>query len=527
MRVWLVAAGIVVVLGGSAAVVLLGLMGDESTAAALAPADSLGYVHATLDPALDQKRALASLAKRLPEDAQRQLEKSLPQALDSFLGEANLDFEKDIKPWLGGEAAFFVSGDLTKTPEGAALFETKDAQKSLEVARRVAAEEGGEPTAETHRDVEYSVVTGSGGPDEPDVAYGIVGDFLVIGTVDGLKGAVDASEEGGIEGNASYSELVGSLTPDRLLTYWVDTPKIFETMTKEIPEQEREQFAASPLFSAQEPQAGALFATDDSVVFEGVSAKSDESPGLFQTVPADPGFLASLPEDTWFSFVFPALGKNLDTILESTPESEQAEQAFTDATGLSLREDVLSWMGDAGLFVAGENVTQLGGAVIVESSDAAKTKTFLDRLVDSGLEEGIAVRPTTAGGQDGYELADASVPGTVTALAGERLVIAIDAPQAGEEDSAVAGALGERGRLGDTKVFSRASESLGEGYAPIFFVDVDGVTRVIKSTFGETSAPPEFVEAERYLKRLSHIVAGARDDGDRIMQRVVIGTTEP
>lgn len=527
MRVWLVAAGILVVLGGSAAVVMLGLMGDESTAAALAPKDSLGYVHATLDPALDQKRALANLAKRLPEDAQEELEKSFPKALDSFLGGANLDFEKDIKPWLGGEAAFFVSGDLAKTPEGAALLETKDAEKSLEVARRVATEEGGEPEDATHREVEYSVLPESGGPNEPKTAYGIVGDFLVIGTVDGVKGAIDASEEGGIDGNESYSELVGSLTPDRLLTYWVDTPAIFETMTKDIPAEQREQFASSPLFSAQQPQAGALFATDESVVFEGVSSKSEENPGLFQSVPADPEFLGSLPEDTWFSFVFPSLGKNLEPVLESTPDFEQAEQAFTDATGLKLREDVLSWMGDAGLFVAGENVQQLGGALIVESSDPAKAKTFLDRVVNTGLEQGVAVRPTTAGGQQGYELADASIPGAVTAVAGERLIIAVDAPDVAEEDSAVAGALGEGGRLGDTEAFSRATDSLGEGYAPIFFVDVGGVTRVIKSTFGETSTPPEFAEVEPYLKRLSHVVAGSRDDGDRIMQRLVIGTTEP
>jgi hypothetical protein len=526
MRVWLVAGAILAVLGGSVAVVALGLMGDDAGAPALVPQDSLAVVHATLDPSLDQKRALLSLSKRLPEDAQKQLEQSLPKALDNLLGEANLDYEQDIKPWLGGEVAAFITGDIMTEPDGAALLETTDAEKSLEVARRVVTEEAGEPTDETYKEVAYSLVPKTN-DDEPQGAFGVVDDFLVIGTHEAFKATVDAGDAGSIEDNASYSELVGSLTPDRLLTYWVDTPKLFDAATADMPAEEAELFASSPLLAQQQPQAGALLATEESVVFEAVSDKPEDNPGLFQVAPNDAGFLGSLPDTAWFSFLVPAIGQNLEGLLDSVPDSKEVEQQFSEESGLNLREDVLSWMGDGMLFVAGERVEALGGGIVVQSSDAEATTSFLDRIVDTGLEQGVAVRPAEAGGLKGFELADASVPVRVTALGGDRLVLAVDAPDVREEQSAVAGVTGDGGRLGETTRFRNATATLGEGYAPFLYLDVNSLTQVIKSTFGESSAPEEFTEAEPYLQRLSHVVGGTRDDGARIMQRLVIGTSAP
>lgn len=531
MRVWLIVVGIVAVLGGGATLIAMQLAGDDAGAAAVVPKQSLAYVHVTLDPSLSQKRALASLTERLPDDAKEQLEKSVPKLLDEALDEAKLDYEQDIKPWLGGEAALFVTEVTPDDPNGGVLLETTDAEATLEVMRRTVEEELGAPEEQTHREVTYWVLppADDAPPDEPEASYAVVGDFLVIGTTGAVEGTIDASIDGGIDGTASYTELTGLLTEDRLATYWADTPKLFDAMLQDAPKSVSQQFATSPLFNQQAPSAGAVVAAEDSVVFESASLKPEEA-GLLQSTPQDAGLMASLPEQTWFSLVIPGVGKNITSFMDSLPEEmdpEQAEQQFQQETGLDLREDVLSWMEDGALFVSGDSVPQLGGALIIESNDAEATTSFLQRLVDSGLDQGVGVRPTSAGGLEGFELADDSIPMRVAAVAGERLVLAVDSPEVAEEDSALAGATGDGPTLAENDAFTQATAALGDDYAPAFFLDIGAATQVAKSAFGESSVPPEFTEAEPYLNSFSSVISGMHDDGEHLLQRLVVSTNEP
>ena len=43
------------------------------------------------------------------------------------------------------------------------------------------------------------------------------------------------------------------------------------------------------------------------------------------------------------------------------------EQQFKAATGLDLQKDVIDWMGDFGIFVRGTSVSELDGALMVET----------------------------------------------------------------------------------------------------------------------------------------------------------------
>ena len=523
MRVWLIGAAIIAVLGGGVALVAADLMGDEAGAAALVPVDAVAYVHATLDPSLDQKRAIADLAQRLPEGAGKQLQESIASQLDSALGEVDLDFEQDIKPWLGGEVALFFQGDFTQ-PHGAVLLETTDTEAALDVARRIAAAEDLQPTDETYRDHTLSVLPP---PDaaETEGAFGIVGDFLVVGTPDGVRGAIDASADGGIEGNPSYAQLVGALAPDRLITYWVDTPTIFEGMQEQLPADQAEQLTGTPLAAAQQPQAGAVLAEDDAVVMEAVSTKPDGEAGLLQMVPTEEGLLASLPQEAWLGLAIPSIGTNVTALLDSTPDAQEVEQQFTQMTGLDLRDDVLSWMGDAALFVQGNALPSLGGALIVNSDDPEATRTFLQRVVDTGMQQGLAVAPTRAGDLEGFALVEGSAPVHATALAGDRLILAVDSGQVFEAESAVTAITADGPTLADTEAFFNATSALGDDYTPMFFLDVRALTEVVRSAFGQSSTPQEFTEAEQYLQELSHVIAGVHDDGELVLQRVVIGAT--
>ena len=59
---------------------------------------------------------------------------------------------------------------------------------------------------------------------------------------------------------------------------------------------------------------------------------------------------------------------------------DQVLRQFEQQTGIDLREDVLSWMGDAGVFVPGTTLSDIGGALVVESKDAAKSEAFVGEL---------------------------------------------------------------------------------------------------------------------------------------------------
>lgn len=516
MRTKLVIAGIVVVVGAGIAAVALGLVGgSDSDAANLVPEDALAYVDVSLNPPLSQKRAIGSLAERLPEDAQKKLTEAIPKGLNSMFEEIDLDYEQDVKPWLGDEIAGFAQGaDGT----GAALLATTDPDAAVAAATKAVEKDMGALKDATHREVTYSA--------SKEAAVAIVGEYLVVGHPDGVKGVIDASHDGGLSSTEGYSNLVGSLEPDRVVTYWVDAPALFDEMEKaqELDKAEREQLAAVTQF--QTAIAGSIFATSETVVLEYVSDKPDDADAEMAYTPSDPELLGRSPASAWLGFVMPDIGKNAKKLVDAMAEDEPVEEEFRKALGLELN-DVLSWMGDAALYVGGNQVSNLSGALSVTSSDPAATEKFVNAIIDAGTAQGLAVRSTSAGDLKGFEVADPNMPARVQIFGGDRLVLAVDSQGAGGGSTAMAGVTGEGDTLADDGTFTDASDALGSGYAPIFYLDVNRATEVVKSTFGQSSTPPEFVEAEQYISRIAYLVAGTRDDPDRVLQRLVIGTTDP
>lgn len=518
MRMKLVAAGIFVVLAGGIAVVALGLVGGNPTAADLVPPDALGYVDVSLDPSLSQKRAIASLAERLPKDAQEKITEALPKGLNSLFEEIDLDYEQDVKPWLGDELAGFVHR-ADPDPLGAALLQTTDPEAALAAATKAVEKDVGPLADATHREVSYSVAK--------DVAVGVVGEYLVVGDAKSFKAVIDAWHDGGLSGSEDYSTLVGSLEPDRVVTYWANTPAILDQMEKSeaLSAEERQQLSFPGLGQFQTALAGSVFATSESVVFEQVSNKPDGAGEDIAYTPSDAGQLGTAPASAWFGAVIPGVGDAARKALDTFEKEEPVREPFREAVGLEL-DDVLAWMGDGTLFVGGSQLSNLSGALSIASSDPAATEKFVTALVDAGTQQGVAVRSTTVGGLNGFEIADATIPARVRLLGGDRLVLAVDAQGAGDDSTATAGITGDGETLAEDKTFMAAGGGLGTDYAPVLFLDVQRATEVVKSAFGQSSIPPEFAEVEKYIAPIGYLAGGTREDPERVHQRLVIGTTD-
>src|SRR5215203_1969315 len=94
---------------------------SASGPATLAPAGSVVYAEATLDPDEDQQAAIESLIEKFPgqgsagERIRGLLEKAFSEP------EIGLSYADDIEPWLGDRAGFFLSS-LTPGSDGSGAF---------------------------------------------------------------------------------------------------------------------------------------------------------------------------------------------------------------------------------------------------------------------------------------------------------------------------------------------------------------------------------------------------------------------
>ena len=184
-------------------------------------------------------------------------------------------------------------------------------------------------------------------------------------------------------------------------------------------------------------------------------------------------------------------------------------------TGLDIKRDFLSWMGDLGVSVQGSSLFDLRGGVVIESRDPAVSKRAVEAVRRLLEREDAPLKPLSLPGLDGFALGDPSVPEDINVVAADSVVIAYGNKATLE--------LLEPGRmLGDTKLFRRAEASLGDGFAPSAFIDVPAVVGLLES-FGAGADETYAKEVKPLLAHVSYAVAGARLHDDKVIQRSVLG----
>jgi hypothetical protein len=479
--------------------VALGCGNDESASSAtsLAPAGSQFYAEVDLDPSGDQKQAIDELIGKFPgegsagERLRGLIEKGLRES------DAPINFENDVEPWLGDSAAFFVGA---RNPEAsAALLATTD-----EDAARDALEKSfeGKARERSYKDVDYLVEA------EGDGAGGVVDGYLVVGTVAGLKAAIDTSEGGSpMSDSERYEKATADLTEDRLGLFYVNLPALYETV-----QQQPGAAAALGQFRDmfKDPVAGSFDADRDGVLIE-----ADAPASLARSMPffgQGSELVNELPADSWLALAQPDLGKVLDYYVEAFGASvggrDAIESQFRAATGLDLDRDLLAWMGDFALFVRGTSLADLNGGVVIETTDPTASARLISRLGQlSRQSPGTTVKPLSVpGGGKGITLRDGDLPAPVHIFQREdRVVVAYG-------DAAAEDALAPTERLGDAPEFTDAAQALN-GYAVSFYVAVAPVLELADSQAGND---PDWQNARPYLEPLKALVSGTSGDADEL-----------
>lgn len=518
-----IAAALVV--GGGAFALTRFMAPAEDSAIEFVPQDAVGYFNVFIRPSNSQKQALDDLLQKFPGiDSTDEAIRKITDLLDDALSEGGMDYQEDVEPWLGDQVAGFLttSGDL-ETPDFAFLVESKSDAAAQDFVEKLAEEDGVVLEDKTYEGQTYQMEEDG----DEDFAVSILDGYLVAGTEGSVKDVIDTRADGKtLEGQERFTQATEPLSDDWIGLFYLDTAEFFEEFAKEegFGPQERAALEAFG-FDEQQPQAGILYVTSDSVAFETTGGFSPGTQfGDITEAVTGAGIVPELPGDTWAAFGVPSFGDFFNGLFDMFSDvpggvgREQIDAMFYGQTGLRLEEDVLSWMEDFGLFVQGTSIRDIGGGLVIESNDPGKTARLLEKLEEVVTQQGIGTEREELAGLEGFSVQIPGVPARVYALGGERLVIAY-----GEE--AATAAAGEGATLEESEHFAAAQDAVGEDFNISFYLDVDAAQEFGEAVAGFAGAPMDVYEEDvkPYVDVFTHVVAAAKSEGDTIVQKLVVG----
>ncbi len=512
MRKSLVIALIVATLAGGVAFAAIKIFQpEEDLAVRYVPEDALAYGSLFLDPGNAQKIAIEDLLSRFPNaDDPEQAGDLLVDLFNEALAAEGLTFEDDIEPWFGDQLAFFAEPPslLNGETNAAALIGVIDSGKAHSFLAGLAKEEAGVQEA-TYQGFKYFR--------EDDFAVGVVDDFLVAGTEGGLKSAVDAHTGESLADSDRFQEVADSLEEDRVALFFLDLGPIMQFA----------QMAGGDLgfLGFDEPFGAVIYTRSNGLVFE---TSTGAGPGEGDS----PGLLPELPDSAWGAIGLTGMGDQIREFYEGLASSAipgvdlgAIADQFRQETGLDLEADVLGWIEDGGLFIAGRDEPDLGGGAVLSTNDpdaTARAVKVLERVLE---KEGEPVGPSQVEGYEGFTIKSQveGVPESVTTYGPDfHVVYSGNLLFAGVGERYAEQVLTGEATLADDPTFEDAGAALGEGFTISVFLNIDTVTEIAEAA-GASTDEIYVTDVKPFLDPISFIAAGSKKVGDRVTQRLLIG----
>ncbi len=482
--------------------------------AAVAPPQAPVFIGFTVRPEGETKQNIETLAQKIAgvDDLGELIITELENAA-SGEGE-ELDFEKEVEPWLGEEGGIFLQDYEEEDFEsyGAAI------QTSDEDAAREFVDKQIESDDEAAEDGSYD-----------GVDFKVQEDETTIGVFDGLvafaedeatfKAMVDASDGENLAGGEDYGSAVAGAPDGSAADVFVDIGALIEESGGEI-DSETELFLDSVGIEPDEATAVAsLVPGSEQIEIDLSTDLSGDNP------PAGDAseLLGSLPATSVAAFASPEFGQRfnegIDQIDEQGIPSEgipphKLKKTLKEA-GIDL-DSIASSIGDVGAYVTGNSESTLGGALVLDSEDEAQAKNTVDNI-------GLFLRSTgTPGitriseGASGFSIRspDLGRQPVVVVSKGSRIAI-------GYGLAPTLASFQESGKtLADSAPYREALDALGS--TPIaFFVDGPPALKLAKALV--PSGEGEFEAAEQYLQKIGYLAIGSEASDDLAKAKLIIG----
>jgi hypothetical protein len=475
--------------------------GDPDTdPAALAPARAPIYAEVSLESDDDFKSVASKLSGK--PDASAEITKLLEQSINE--DGANVDFEKDLKPWIGDRIGIYFTDLSDDDSQGAFLAPTKDAdkaEKSLAKLLKETDEDDKKPqiSGKKYKDVEYQVDSAN------DSAYAVIDGTAVFGTEQGVKGSIDAQDGESLAETDGLKTARDQVEDDGLVFAYASLRQLASAFGSG---------AEAAQFQQLLGQSGDRIAMsgdveDDAIQFEVAQL------GIKDGINAEPGsLLAEMPADAWLAGGLADFGKTIEQQLktiEGTPEGKELTSALSQvqsATGIDVRSDVLSWIGDIGIFVRGSSINDIGGALVIAASDPEKPKKLLAQLQQLAKSAGDAsLKPLDRDGVEGVTITTDEIPMPIHVGVGDsKLIVAVG-------DDALKEAVSPSSKLTDSQEFKDATAQL-EDVKPSFFVNLEPVRSLLEASGALDQAGANAEDVKRVLDHLTTIAGGSATKGD-------------
>ena len=485
--------------------------GDGSDLASLAPADSPVFVQGVIRPEGDLRSNIEDMVQNVAGIDPGQ---QIVNQIDSGLAEQNLTWEDDISPWLGENAAVFISGFRgSEVENGAALVETTDTGAAEDFIAKL---------AEGESDVREAEYEGVSYRTDGDTAVGLVDDVLVTGDEGAFEAAVDASGGDSLADDGRFSDTIERAPSESIADVYVNVDDFFAAVQRQLDPQSKQFFEA---FAGQTQGstalASAVVPSADRIEFDFQSnAGGDVEVGSVTD------FIGSFPGDAWAAFATADVGARLTETIDQIDRTGIPPDVPPGALKQQLSragfdvERLAAAVGDVGFFVSGTDRASIGGALVVTTDDPAAAESAIQDLSRLARRAGTpGVRPTPGG--TGFTIRDPQELGPrplVVESAEDRIVVAYGQEAA---DAALAGGGGDT--LDSSEAFSTATDALGEA-EPAGFVDFAPVIQLAEAL--GASQDPDYAVAKPYLDKLDFLAFGSGRDGEFLTSKVVLALTE-
>lgn len=504
---------------GTALAVLGGCGGGDDGSdgpASLVPADAPAYFEAVVRPEGDAaESAEAALGKIIDSDDPGQ--EIITQIEESAAEDGtDFDYEADIEPWLGERLGIYPSS-LAGESEVVLVLETTDPVKALEF---ISSQEDSTGEKLEYNGAVYEL-------DADGDAFGIIDDFLVFGDEAGFKKTVDTSDGDDVLADSDeFNDSVDDLPSERLATLYAVPRTFIEAIPEEeIDPQGRDIILEALDESGDEPILGDLTASDSAITFElssggGADVSTEES-----------ALVSELPAEAWLGLGFADIGAAVENGLSSIEnagipgiDAATIREQLKAQLGINLDSDVINALGDGALFVQGTTMKNVGGALVIESTDpaaSARLLTRLQRLISRQADPSeLKVQPlASTGGDTGFQLVDPTgeLPQPIQVVQrGDRIVAGYGAGSIEQALSPQSGAAALSGSPG----FTGAQEAVGDlgidaflSFAPVF--------QLAEASGG--ASDPDYRRAKPYLDSLDFLAVGSGSEDDRAIARFIVG----
>jgi hypothetical protein len=476
--------------------------------AAAVPANAAIYMDATVRPT-------GSAQSQANEAASKILNTSDPGSKIASLIEQQskssghpINYDQDIKPWLGNQAGLFFTSFGTN-PDGAFVIETNNSQAALAAAQKAEGATPTNPQPTSYNGSSYQVA-----PNDRTTVFGTVGSYLVEGSEAGFKSVVDATKGDSLGDSSDFKDAIDNLPDDRLGTFY----SIPKTLIAAVPSGQVNPGAQSLLQRAggdtlDKPVTGALTASSDNLDLE------FQSTGVENVNTPESALIGDVPGDAWLALGIGDLGATARRLIDQLktmgiPNLQQNLAQAEAATGSSIN-DLTGAFGDAVLYVKGTSQKALSGALVIHVNNAELTGRLLGQL-QSLLSFSGAVKPLSVpGGGTGFQYHDPTqTPQPIeVAQQGDKLVVAYGPGSAQE-------ALQPSQPLSSSQTFTNAKDQVSS-LGTDLFLSFPQVFQLAESS--GSNKDPQYQQAKAYLQHLTYLVSGSGTENGNAVVKAVLG----